>query len=86
MNPRVQSVVVEPGYTLRLTFANGEQRRLQMTSYLDVPVFRRLRDPAFFALARAAHGTVTWPGGIDFDPDTLYLEGEVAHASEGTTA
>jgi len=86
MNPRVQSVVVEPEYTLRLTFTNGEQRRLQMAPYLDVPVFRRLRDPAFFALARAAHGTVAWPGGIDFDPDILYLEGTAVRAGEGSTA
>lgn len=86
MNPRVQSVVVEPEYTLRLTFASGEQRRLQLTPYLDVPMFRRLRDPAFFALARTVHGTVTWPGGIDFDPDTLYVDSMPVRATERTSA
>lgn len=74
MNPRVEQVAVEPGHTLRLTLANGEQRRFGMERYPDVPVFQRLRDPAFFALARATQDTVTWPGGIDFDPDTLYLD------------
>jgi hypothetical protein len=28
-------------------------------------VFERLPDAAFFSLARADHGTVAWPGGID---------------------
>jgi hypothetical protein len=74
MNPRIESVAVEPKYTLRLKFTNGEQRRVCLAQYLDVPVFARLRDPAFFGLARAAQGTVTWPGGVDFDPDTLYLD------------
>jgi hypothetical protein len=74
MNPRVEQVAVEPEHTLRLTFTNGERRSLRMSPYLDVPVYQRLRDPAFFALARAAQGTVTWPGGIDFDPDTLYVD------------
>ena len=86
MNPRVSSVVVEPEYTLRLAFVNGEQRRLRMSAYLDVHVFKQLRDPAFFALARAAQGTVTWPGGIDFDPDTLYVDSVPVGASERTVA
>ena len=86
MNPRVSSAVVEPEHTLRLTFTNGEQRRLRISAYLDVPVFRRLRDPAFFALARAAQGTVTWPGGVDFDPDTLYLDSVPVNANERVAA
>jgi hypothetical protein len=86
MNPRVCSVVVESGHTLRLAFANGEQRTLRFSEYLDVPVFQRLRDPAFFALARVAQGTVTWPGGIDFDPDTLYVDSVPVGANERTVA
>ncbi len=29
-----------------------------------------------------AFGTVTWPKDIDFDPDTLYLEGRPAKHEE----
>lgn len=86
MNPRVSCVVVEPEHTLRLTFTNGEQRRLRLAAYLDVPVFMRLRDPAFFALARAAQGTVTWPGGVDFDPDTLYVDSVPVNAKKRVVA
>jgi Protein of unknown function (DUF2442) len=42
--------------------------------YLAYPVFERLREPSFFALVQPDHGTVSWPGGIDLDPDSVYLE------------
>jgi hypothetical protein len=35
-------------------------------------VFHRLRNPAFFDLARVDYGTVTWPGEIDIASETLY--------------
>lgn len=74
MNPRVASVAPLEGYTLRLQFDNGEQRRLDVSPYLAYPVFERLRDPGLFALVQADHGTVSWPGGIDLDPDSVFLD------------
>lgn len=74
MNPRVTAATAHDDYSLHLTFANGEIRRFDMTPYLGYPAFEPLRQLAFFKLARASHGTVTWPREIDFDPDTLYLE------------
>lgn len=74
MNPRVASVAPLEGHTLRLQFDNGEQRRLDVSPYLAYPVFERLRDPGFFALVQADHGTVSWPGGIDLDPDSVFLD------------
>jgi Protein of unknown function (DUF2442) len=74
MNPRVVAVSPLPDHALLVSFGNGEQRRLDMRPYLNFPVFERLRDSAFFELARADHGTVAWPGGIDLDPDSVYLD------------
>jgi hypothetical protein len=74
MNPRVVSVSTLEGHTLRLHFGNGEQRLMDVRPYLAYPVFERLREPSFFTLVRADHGTVSWPGGIDLDPDSVYLE------------
>jgi hypothetical protein len=74
MFPDVIAVTPEPDYRLRLTFANGEHRRFDMTPYLRYPVFQRLRNPGFFALARVDYGTVAWPGEIDIAPETLYAE------------
>ncbi len=54
------------------TFNSGERRRFDMRPYLRYPVFRRLENPGYFALARVDYGTVTWPGDIDIAPETLY--------------
>ena len=74
MNPRVVSVAALDGHALSLQFDNGEHRRMDVRPYLAYSVFERLRDPGFFALAQADHGTVSWPGGIDLDPDSVFLE------------
>ena len=74
MNPRVVAVTPLEDHALMLQFNNGEQRRLDMRPYLAHGVFECLHVPAFFALAQADHGTVGWPGGIDLDPDSVYLD------------
>ncbi len=74
MNPRVVAAAVLDGHALLLRFTNGEQRRLDVGPYLAYPVFEKLHERAFFALVRADHGTVSWPGHIDLDPDSVYLD------------
>ncbi|HEY8709868.1 MAG TPA: DUF2442 domain-containing protein [Burkholderiaceae bacterium] len=74
MNPRVTAVTPLNGHDLLLQFNNGEQRRMDVSPYLAYPVFERLREPGFFALVQADHGTLSWPAGIDLDPDSVYLE------------
>ena len=74
MNPRVTAVIPLEGHVLLLHFNSGEQRRLDVRPYLAYPVFERLREPEFFALVQPDHGTVSWPAGIDLDPDSVYLE------------
>ena len=74
MNPRVKSVSALPGLVLRLEFQNGRQGLFNVAPYVEFPVFQRLKDPVYFSRAKVDHGTVEWPGGVDFDPDTLYLE------------
>ena len=74
MNPRVTAVTPLEHPALLLQFTNGEQRRMDVSPYLAFPVFERLGEPDFFALAQADHGTVSWPASIDLDPDSVYLE------------
>ncbi len=74
MNPRVTAVTPLKGHALLLKFNNGDQRRMDVRPYLIYAVFERLREPEFLALAQADHGTVSWPAGIDLDPDSVYLE------------
>ena len=62
------------GYILNLTFNTGERKQFDMRRFLHYPIFRRLQNQGFFALARVDYGTVTWPGDIDIAPETLYAE------------
>lgn len=82
MNPRIIAVAAHDDYVLLLTFTNGEIRHFDMKPYLGYPAFEPLRQIAFFKLASVCHGTVTWPREVDFDPDTLYLEGQPAKREE----
>jgi len=45
-----------------------------MSPYLEIGVFRNLKNPANFLNARIEGGTVAWPGEIDIAPETLYME------------
>ena len=74
MNPRVATVAALPELKLRLEFDDGRVATFDVSPYVDFPVFQRLKDQAYFSCAKVDHGTVEWPGGIDFDPDTLYLD------------
>lgn len=74
MNPRVTEVTATDNYCLYLRFSNGEERIFDCASLLDFGVFRELRNPDYFRLAQAEHGTVAWPHEQDICPDTLYEE------------
>lgn len=66
----------ESPYKLNVTFLNGEVREFDMAPYLKYPVFENLQDESYCQKVMVKHGTVVWDDEIDFDPDTLYLEGE----------
>lgn len=71
---RVRSVEVVAPYTLRLTFDDGAERRVDLRPVLAGALYGPLRDPALFGQVRVdpeVH-TVTWPNGADFDPATLH--------------
>ena len=75
MNPRVVQVIAQDNYTLTLTFANGEVKVFDVRPYLGKGVFQELQDLAQFRAVQVSMGTVFWPRGQDFCPDTLYQEG-----------
>jgi hypothetical protein len=73
MHPEVTAVQALEGYSLLLTFANGERRVFSVEPYLGRGIFKELRDPAYFRSVRALSGFIAWPHEQDFSPDTLYL-------------
>ncbi len=72
MNPRVIKASAECGYRICLEFSNGEQREFDVTPYLERGIFRQLADESYFHQVTVSMGTVQWPDGQDFCPDTLY--------------
>lgn len=74
----VTEACVLDGYTLELRFSDGRHGTYDMSPYLEKPMYRPLRSPAVFALARVEDGTVVWPGDIDVSPERLWSDCVVA--------
>ena len=66
------NVSVQSDFVLFLDFENGERRAFNMATYLDQKPWARLKFGNAFQGAFVENGTVTWPGNIDIDPETLY--------------
>jgi hypothetical protein len=65
-------------FALRLTFSDGLVRELDLDAMLGDGVLARLRDPELFSQVTVdpVAGTITWPNGIDLDPDVLHGDHE----------
>jgi hypothetical protein len=72
--PDMVAAVARPGYVIRVMFADGEIRDVDITLLLDTGVFSPLRDTAVFGQVRVDEElrTITWPNGADLDPDVIY--------------
>ncbi len=73
-SPGVKAAVALEPYVVRVVFANGEVRDVDIEPILDGPIFRALRDPVVFGRVAVDEcgETVTWPHGADLDPEVLY--------------
>ncbi|RPI17328.1 MAG: DUF2442 domain-containing protein [Ignavibacteriae bacterium] len=76
MYPRVERVKPEKNYTLIITFNNGEVKSFDVKPYLDIGIFKELKDLALFNSVRTCLGSIQWKNGQDLCPDTLYLDSE----------
>jgi len=79
MNPRVKDVKPNPDYTLTLTFANGEVKSFDVKPYLNIGIFKELKEPGLFNSVKPFLGSIQWKNGQDLCPDTLYLESTPIH-------
>ncbi|MBF0491280.1 MAG: DUF2442 domain-containing protein [Deltaproteobacteria bacterium] len=71
-NPRIKTVKAELGYELELEFDSGERKKFDVKPYLEFGFFKELKDINYFCKVRPFMGTIQWPHGQDFCPDTLY--------------
>ncbi|HEY7732602.1 MAG TPA: DUF2442 domain-containing protein [Gaiellaceae bacterium] len=74
LTPDIAAVSVVRHGVLRLTFADGLSGEVDVLERMRGPVFDDARTPDGFAEIALDQetGTVTWPGGADLAPDTLY--------------
>lgn len=79
MNPRIKEVKPETDYTLLLFFDNDEIKRFDVKPYLSTGDFTELNDLSVFNSVKPFLGSIQWINGLDFCPDTLYLNSKAIH-------
>lgn len=75
MSIYVESVEVLEFPKLTVTFNTHEKKIFDVTPYLDKGIFTELQNRDYFKQVKAINGTIEWPNGQDFCPDTLYIKG-----------
>ena len=78
LGPR--AVFVEPmeNFILKLKFNNGETRYFDVKKIYNLKCFAPLKNIEFFKQVHISFGKVAWNDDIDYCPDCLYEEIEIA--------
>ena len=71
---QITSARAGEGYLVHVAFADGTDGVFDFAPYLHYPCYAPLRDREIFAQVTAAHGTLSWPGGIDISPEAVWAE------------
>ncbi|MFH0785089.1 MAG: DUF2442 domain-containing protein [Pseudomonadota bacterium] len=74
MNPRIKAVHPTDDFALHILFDNDEERIFDVKPYMEKGIFSQLKDPGIFKSVKPFLGSIQWINGLDFCPDTLYLE------------
>ena len=71
---RVASFVVVGPFTIRVSFSDGSEQRIDFRRVLRGPLYGPLQDLRTFnrVALDTEIGTLVWPNGADFDPTTLH--------------
>jgi hypothetical protein len=72
MKPRVIDAQCQNNYKILLTFTNNEQRILDISPFLSLGVFQKLKDSDEFKQVKVGFGTIEWPCGADLDPEFVW--------------
>ena len=74
MNPRIIKVSPLKKYKLDIIFSDNSHGVFDCSQYLNIGVFKELKDINYFNQVKISDGTVVWPHEQDFCPDTVYIE------------
>ena len=71
---RIDGFEIVGPYTLALQFNDGTEQRIDFRPVLEGEVFGALKDLSIFNAVEldSTFGTIQWPNGADFDPETLH--------------
>lgn len=67
----VKKVEARDDYQLYVELADGRKGTFDMKPYLNIGVFKDLRDKEYFEQVGIFLGAVTWPNEQDIAPETL---------------
>lgn len=72
--PEIKAAIPLDPYVVRVVFADGQVRDVDVEPLLEGPVFQPLRDPAMFRRVEVDDfgDTIVWPTGADLDPEVMY--------------
>ena len=68
----IQNVIPQDNYLLLLIFENGEKRQFDMKPYLDLGIFKELKDLRLFRTVKTSFDSIEWDNEADLDPEVLY--------------
>ena len=71
----VKEVYPQDNYLLLLIFENGEKKQFDMKPYLEIGIFKELKNVNLFNTVHLCFDTVEWDNEADFDPEILYTKG-----------
>ena len=60
------------GYKLLLTFENKEIRAFDVSPYLSIGEFSKLKDISLFNTIAVKFDSIEWSNHLDLDPELLY--------------
>jgi hypothetical protein len=72
----IKNVIPLDNYLLHLTFENGEERQFDMKPYLEIGIFKELKDPSLFKTVKISFDSIEWANEADFDPEILYQKSQ----------
>ena len=71
---KITSVKPQDNYKLSLTFSDGKAGIFDAEPYLDIGIFKELRELSLFKSVKIADATIEWANGADLCPGCVYLE------------
>ena len=64
-------------YELELTFENNEVKVFDVKPYLNMGMFKTLKNEKMFRMVKISYDSIEWPNGVDLDPEVLYEKSKI---------